>query len=46
MIWYRLNINYLSKDYDNKVMEISEPLGDNEQQALFYIKIIKEYYYD
>ena len=33
MIWYRLNINYLSREYDNKAMEISEPLGNNEEIA-------------
>ena len=34
MIWYRININYLSKDYDNKALEISEPCGNNENMAI------------
>lgn len=37
MKWYRINIDYLSKEYDNKALEISNPCGDNKEKA------IKEY---
>lgn len=33
IIWYRLNINYLSKEYNDKAFDISEPCGDNEKIA-------------
>lgn len=34
IIWYRININYLSKDYDNKALEISHPAGNDKQKAI------------
>lgn len=33
MIWFRINIDYLSKNYNNKMMEISTPCGDDEEAA-------------
>lgn len=34
MKWYRINIDYLSKEYNNKALEISHPMGNDKENAI------------
>ena len=45
MKWYRINIDYLSKYYDNLALSTSSPGGDNLKKAkqLYYDEISKNY---
>ena len=44
LIWYRINTNHLSKDYDNKAFETSTPAGYDKQKAieLYYKELTKQ----
>lgn len=33
-IWYRINTNYYSKDYDDKALTSSDPVGNDIQNAI------------
>ena len=43
MRWYRINVDYLSKWYDDKALNISHPGGDNKEKAiqLYFDEIAK-----
>lgn len=43
MKWYRININFLSKDYENIAREISSPAGKDKESAIksYYAEIAK-----
>ena len=34
MKWYRINTDFLSKDYDNSACDISTPAGDEKENAI------------
>jgi hypothetical protein len=42
-IWYRININFYAKDYDNKALSMSDPAGNDMQKAIeqYYAELAK-----
>ena len=34
MRWYRINVNFLSKWYDNQCLDVSHPGGGNKEKAI------------
>ena len=43
MRWYRINVNFLSKDYENQCLDVSHPGGGDKEKAtqLYYKEIAK-----
>ena len=43
MVWYRINVDYLSKYYDCKCLDVSHPCGENKEKAIqnYYNEISK-----
>lgn len=34
MKWYRINVNFLSKWYDNRALDVSHPGGGDKEKAI------------